>query len=75
VRDAYLDTFRACGPEQVERAMRLVPLKLAYENRAYARALGWPRPHTRLTTRLLELAQRRYANGSLNIWLSDLLKP
>ena len=75
VRDAYLGTYCACGLEQLERAMRLVPLKLAHENRAYARALGWARPHTRLTTRLLELAQRRYANGSLNIWLSDLLKP
>jgi aminoglycoside phosphotransferase (APT) family kinase protein len=75
VRDVYLDTLRAGGLEQVERAMRLVPLKLAYENRAYARALGWPHPHTRLTTRLLELAQRRSANGYLNTWLSDLLAP
>ncbi len=75
VRDVYLDTFHAGGLEQVERAMRLVPLKLARENRAYARALGWPRPHTFLTTRLLELAQRRSTNGYLNSWLSDLLAP
>jgi aminoglycoside phosphotransferase (APT) family kinase protein len=73
VRDAYLDTLRVGGLEQVERAMRLVPLKRALENRAYARALGWPRPHTFLTTRLLELAQRRSMNGYLNTWLSDLL--
>jgi len=75
VRDVYLDTLRAGGLEQVERAMRLVPLKLAHENRAFARALGWPHPHTRLTTRLLELAQRRSTNGYLNTWLSDLLAP
>ena len=63
------------GSEQVERAMRLVPLKLAHESRAYARALGWPHPHTRLTTRLLELAQRRSRDGYLTTWLSDLLAP
>ncbi len=61
--------------EQVERAMRLVPLKLAHEFRAYARALGWSHPHTRLTTRLLELAQLRSTHGALNAWLSDLLAP
>ena len=75
VRDAYLDTLRAGGSEQVERAMRLVPLKRAYESRAYARALGWPHPHTRLTTRMLELAQKRSTDGCLNTWLSDLLAP
>jgi hypothetical protein len=73
VRDVYLDTLGAGGSEQVERAMRLVPLKFAYEFRSDARALGWPHPHTRLTTRLLELAQRRSTNGYLNTWLSDLL--
>jgi aminoglycoside phosphotransferase (APT) family kinase protein len=73
VRNVYLDTLGAGGSEQVERAMRLVPLKLALENRAYARSLGWPHPHTRLTTRLLELAQRRSTDGYLNTWLSDLL--
>jgi hypothetical protein len=72
--DVYLDTLRAGGSEQVERAMRLVPLKLAHEFRAYARALGWPHPHTRLTTLLLELAQRRSTDGGLNAWLSDLLE-
>ena len=75
VRDVYLNTLRAAGLEQVERAMRLVPLKIAYENRAFARALGWTHPHTRLTTRLLELAQRRSTDGSLSTWLSDLLRP
>ena len=73
VVDVYLDTLRAGGLEQVERAMRLVPLKLAHEFRAYARALGWPNPHTRLTKLLLELAQRRSTEGCLNAWLSDLL--
>ncbi|UCG30912.1 MAG: aminoglycoside phosphotransferase family protein [candidate division WOR-3 bacterium] len=73
VTEAYLDTLRMGGLEQVERAMRLVPLKLAHESRAYARALGWPHPHTRLTTLLLELAQRRSMDGPLNTWLSDLL--
>jgi aminoglycoside phosphotransferase (APT) family kinase protein len=73
VRDVYLDALGAGGPEQVGRAMRLVPLKLAHEFRAYARALGWPHPHTRLTTLLLELARRRSRDGYLNAWLSDLL--
>ncbi len=73
VLDAYLAAFGAGGAEQVERAMRLVPLRRACENRAYARALGWPHPHTRLTTRFLELAQKRSTDGSLNTWLSDLL--
>ncbi len=73
VRDVYLDTLGACGSEQFERAMRLVPLKLALENRAYARALGWSHPHTRLTTLFLKLAQRRSTDGYLNTWLSDLL--
>ena len=75
VRDAYLNTLRAGGAEQVEHAMRLVPLKLAREFRAYARGLGWPNPHTRLTTLLLELARRRSTHGYLNAWLSDLLAP
>jgi len=75
VTDVYLETLCAGGSEQVERAMRLVPLKLAHESRAFARALGWPHPHTRLTTRLLELAQRRSTDGYLHTWLSDLLAP
>jgi len=75
VTDVYLETLCAGGPEQVERAMRLVPLKLAHESRAFARALGWPHPHTRLTTLLLKLAQRRSTDGYLNTWLSDLLAP
>jgi aminoglycoside phosphotransferase (APT) family kinase protein len=75
VTEVYLDTLRMGGSEHVESAMRLVPLKLAYESRAYARALGWQHPHTRLTTLLLELAQRRSLAGHLNTWLSDLLTP
>jgi aminoglycoside phosphotransferase (APT) family kinase protein len=73
VRDVYLDSFCPGGLELVECAMRLVPLKLALENRDFARKLGWPRPHTRLTTLLLELARRRSTNGYLKNWLSDLL--
>jgi aminoglycoside phosphotransferase (APT) family kinase protein len=73
VASAYFDTFSACELEQLDRAMRLVPLKLAHEFRAYARALGLPNPHTRLTTLLLELTQRRSKDGYLNHWLSDLL--
>ncbi|MFC2106093.1 phosphotransferase family protein [Candidatus Bipolaricaulota bacterium] len=73
VTSAYLDTFSACESEQLDRAMRLVPLKLAHEFRAYARSLGLPNPHTRLTTLLLELTQRRSKDGYLNHWLSDLL--
>ena len=73
VTNAYLDTLGMGGMEQVEVAMRLVPLKLAYEFRAFARALGLPHPHTRLTTRLLELAQKRSTDGYSNSWFSDLL--
>jgi hypothetical protein len=35
----YFDTLRAAGSEQLESAIRLVPLKIAHESRAYARAL------------------------------------
>jgi len=73
VAGAYLDTFSACESEQLNRAMRLVPLKLAHEFRAYARALDLPNPHTRLTTLLLELTKMRSTKGPLNAWLSDLL--
>lgn len=75
VVDAYLDTLGMSSSGQVECALHLVPLKLAYEFRAYARALGWPHPHTRLTTRLLELARMRRTQGYLNSWFSDLLSP
>jgi len=75
VTRAYLDTFGKVGIEQIERAMRLLPLKLAHEFRSYARALGLPNPHTRLTTLLLELARRRSTDGPMNSWLSDLLAP
>jgi len=75
VRDAYLDNLRSGESDQMDRAMRLVPLKLAHEFRAYARALDLPNPHTHLTTLLLELAQRRSTDGYLTTWLSDLLAP
>ena len=73
VRDGYLDTLHTGGLEHVERAMRLVPLKLAHEFRAYARALGWQRPHSRLTTQLLELAKKRSTAGYQDTWFSDIL--
>jgi aminoglycoside phosphotransferase (APT) family kinase protein len=73
VANAYLDTIRAGGSQQLERAMRLVPLKLAHEFRGYARSLGWPHPHTHMTTRLVELAQRRSVGEYLSTWMSDLL--
>jgi aminoglycoside phosphotransferase (APT) family kinase protein len=72
---AYLETLGVGDSEHVDRAMRLAPLKLAHESRAFARALGWPHPHTRLTTLLLDLAQKRSADGALSTWLSDLLGP
>jgi len=75
VTRAYLDAFGTVDKDQLDRAMRLVPLKLAIEFRAYARGLGWPNPHTRLTTLLLELTQRRLKDGYRNHWLSDLLEP
>jgi len=72
VLSAYLETFGMIDSEQMNRAMRLVPLKLAVEFRAYARALGLPNPHTRLTTLLLELAKKRLAGDPFRAWLSDL---
>ena len=75
VRDLYLETLGMGGLEQMERAMRLVPLKLAHEFRAYARALDWEHPHTRLTTLMLELAQKRSTDNGLNTWLSDFFGP
>ena len=65
VLNAYLDAFPCVQREDVERAMRLVPLKLAVEARAFAKGLGWPHPHSRYTTRLLEQAQKRFADGFL----------
>jgi len=74
VLNAYLEAFGEVEPEQVHRAMRLVPLKLAHEFRAYARALDLQNPHTRLTTLLLELVKRRLATDPLDVWLSDLFE-
>lgn len=59
VTDAYLSAFPWGSRELVECAMRLVPLKLAIEARAFARGLGWSHPHTRYTTRMLEQARER----------------
>jgi len=59
VMSAYLSGFPWGGQREVESALRLVPLKLAMENRAFARGRGWPHPHSRLTTRLLKLARER----------------
>lgn len=72
VSSAYLDVFDTVDKEQLDRAMRLVPLKLTHEFRAYARALDLPNPHTRLTTLLLELTKMRSTKGPFNAWLSDL---
>ena len=74
VASAYLDAFDAVDKEQLNRAMRLVPLKLAHEFRAYARGLDLPNPHTRLTTLLLELTKLRLTKGPFNAWLSDLFE-
>lgn len=73
IASAYLEAFGAADKEQLDHAMRLVPLKLAIEFRAYARALDLPNPHTRLTTLLLELTKKRLKDGPLNAWLSDLM--
>ena len=74
VLSAYLETFGGIDSERMNRAMRLVPLKLAYEFRAYARALGLPNPHTRLTTLLLTLAKKRRAGDPFHAWLSDFFE-
>ncbi len=71
VLSSYLETFGVAKQEHVRRAMRLVPLKLAHEFRAYARALDLPNPHTQLTTLLVELAKKRRAGDPFAAWLSD----
>ncbi len=72
VANAYVESLGTVNNEQLDCAMRLVPLKLAIEFRAYARGLGWPNPHTGLTTLLLKLAKMRFEGGPLEAWLSDL---
>ena len=74
VMESYIEAFGEIESEQINRAQRLVPLKLAYEFRVYARALGFPNPHARLTTLLLELNKMRLEDAPLNAWLSDLLE-
>jgi hypothetical protein len=61
VVNAYLEALPWGGLNELSSALRLVPLKLAIEARAFARGLGWPHPHTRYTTRMLEEARRRYS--------------
>ena len=63
VTEAYLEVLPWGERKDVQRAMRLVPLKLAVEARAFARGLGWSHPHTRYTTRLLHQAQKRCIDG------------
>jgi len=58
----------------VERAMRLVPLKLAHENRAFARALAGL-VHTLAYHTTAGAGSEAITNGYLNTWLSDLLAP
>ena len=75
VCEAYLENLPWGTREGLERAMRLVPLKLAWDNRTFARKLGWPHPHTSLTTALLKLARRRSTEGFEHTGLSDFLGP
>ena len=71
VCEAYLKNLPWGTREGLERAMRLVPLKLAWENRTYARKLGWPHPHTTVTTALLKLARHRSTEGFEHAGISD----
>jgi len=75
VCEAYLETLPWGDREGVERAMRLAPLKLAWENRTFARKLGWPHPHTTVTTALLKLARNRSTEGFEHTGLSDFFGP
>jgi len=75
VCEAYLENLPWGNREGLERAMRLVPLKLAWENRTYARKLGWPHPHTTVTTALLKLVRKRSTDGFEHTGLGDFLGP
>ena len=71
VCDAYLGTLPWGDRDDLERAMRLAPLKLAWEFRTFARKLGWGNPHTRLTTACLKLACARVAEGFVHTSIED----
>jgi thiamine kinase-like enzyme len=75
VCEAYLENLPWGNREGVERAMRFVPLKLAWENRTFARKLGWAHPHTSVTTALLKLARKRSTEGFEHTGLSDFFGP
>lgn len=59
VKAAYLRPWQdLTGAARVlDLALRLAPLKLTVEMRAYARGLGWDHPHQRQTARLLSAAR------------------
>jgi len=71
VCEAYLEKLPWGTREGLECAMRLEPLKLAWDNRTYARKLGWPNPHTALTTVFLKLARKRATGGFKHIGFED----
>jgi len=73
VCEAYLENLPWGTREGLERAMRLVPLKLAWDNRTYARKLGWSNPHTTLTTAFLKLARTRATEGFEHTGLEEFL--
>lgn len=73
VSEAYVRNLPWGTREGLERAMRLVPLKRAWENRTYARKLGWSHPHTAVTTALLKLARKRSTEGFRHTGLADFL--
>ena len=75
VCEAYLENLPWGTRDGLERAMRLVPLKLAWENRTYARKLGWSHPHTTVTTAFLKLARKRSIEGFEHTGLEDFLGP
>ena len=71
VCEAYLETLPWGDRGDLERAMRLAPLKLAWEFRSFVRKLGWGNPHTRLTTACLKLARARVAEGFEHTQIQD----
>ena len=67
----YLGTLPWGDLEEFERAMRLAPLKLAWEFRSFARKLEWGNPHPHLTTACLKLARARMAEGFVHTQIQD----
>ena len=71
--EAYTGNLPWGCREDLERAMRLAPLKLAWESRDYARKLGWEFPHTRLTSAFLKLVRKRSAEGFEHTDITEFL--